>query len=90
MKLKKIKEPVNNNCLSFFVEIEKYLKRKYSSVKRLKSSYKKNFKKDIFFKYYDADRKFMNSLGMEEKINFLIDTDLFLSKNKSIKNGTEK
>ena len=67
MKLKKIKEPVNNNCLSFFVEIEKYLKRKYSSVKRLKSSYKKNFKKDIFFKYYDADRKFMNSLGMEEK-----------------------
>lgn len=67
MKLKKIKEPVNNNCLPFFVEIEKYLKRKYSLVKRLKSSYKKNFKKDIFFKYYDADRKFMNSLGMEEK-----------------------
>ena len=34
MKLKKIKEPVNNNCLSFFVEIEKYLKRKYSSTKK--------------------------------------------------------
>ena len=32
-----------------------------------KNYYRKNFKKDIFFNYYSADRTFMNKMGMEEK-----------------------
>ena len=33
----------------------------------MKTDFKKNVKKDIFFEYYSGDRKFMNKLGMEEK-----------------------
>lgn len=78
--LKKIPEPKNNKCLPFYLEIQKYLKKKYKSVSLIKDSYKKNFKNDIFFKYYEADRIFMNKMGMEERKKLAHRFDAFFVK----------
>ena len=67
LKLKKIKEPRNNTCKPFYLEIGSYLKKNYKEVKLLENFYKKNYKKDIFFKYFSSDRIYLNSVGMEEK-----------------------
>jgi len=60
--LKVIKEPKNNISKPFYIEIENYLKSKYKKISKIK-----DYKRDIFFKYFSADRKFMNKMGMEEK-----------------------
>lgn len=80
LNLKKIKEPKNNKCLPFYLEIQKYLKSKYKSVYLLKDSYKKDFKNDIFFKYYEADRLFMNKMELEEKKKLAHRFDAFFVK----------
>ena len=67
INLKEITEPKTNICLPFFVELENYLKQKYSKVVLEKNHYKENYMKDIFFDYYSSDRIFMNKMGMEEK-----------------------
>lgn len=65
--LGRIEEPEDNLCRPFYVEIEEYLKTKYSTVEKIEDTYKNEYSNDIFFHYYEGDRNFMNSLGMEEK-----------------------
>ena len=65
--LKKVKEPANNICKPFHIEIENYLNKKYKKVSKIKDFYKGLYKKDIFFEYFSSDRKFMNKLGMEKR-----------------------
>jgi len=67
INLKQVPEPKENACLPFYVEIKKYLKKKYSKVVLENNFYKKNYKNDIFFTYYSYDRFFLNKMGMEEK-----------------------
>ncbi len=67
LNLNKIKEPKNNICGPLYEEIYNYLNQKYKHVSKIKDYYKKNYKRDIFFKYFNFDREFMNKLGMEEK-----------------------
>ena len=67
INLKKVIEPKKNICMPFYLEIKKYLKKKYSTVLLQDNYYKKNFDKDIFFQYYSFDRSFLNKMGMEEK-----------------------
>ena len=67
INLKKITEPKKNTCLPFYLEVEKYLKQKYKKVILEKNYFKKNYKNDIFFNYYNYDRIFLNKMGMEEK-----------------------
>lgn len=62
-------ESLDNQCRPFYVEVDEYLRGKYSNVEILKDSYKLTYETDIFFEYYESDRKFMHSLGMEEKEN---------------------
>jgi hypothetical protein len=65
--LSPVAEPADNVCRPFHVEIDEYLRQKYQRLVKVEDSYKANFEKDIFFEYYESDRSFMNSLGMEEK-----------------------
>ena len=67
INLRQITEPKKNICLPFFIELENYLKQKYSKVVLENNHYKKNYRNDIFFNYYSSDRIFMNKMGMEEK-----------------------
>jgi len=76
--LKKLKEPKNNICKPFYIEIENYLKAKYIKVSKVKDYYKRNYKKDIFFEYFSSDRKFMNKMGMEEKNKLIHRFDSFI------------
>jgi len=76
--LKKIKESKDNICKPFYVEIEKYLKNKYTKVLKVRDYYKNNYKKDIFFQYFASDRKFMNKMGMEEKDKLIHRFDAFI------------
>lgn len=62
-----IDEPEDNLCRPFYLEVEEYLKKKYPTVEKINDTYKKDYKGDIFFQYYEGDRNFMNTLGMEEK-----------------------
>ena len=67
LNLKSIKEPKFNKCKPFYLEIKNYFSKKYKKVKNLNNFYKLNYKKDIFFSYYESDRYFLNKTGMEEK-----------------------
>ena len=78
LNLKTVNEPANNVCKPFYIEIENYLKKKYRKVSKIKDYYKHNYKKDIFFKYFSADRKFMNKMGMEEKNKLAHRFDAFI------------
>ncbi len=78
LNLKEVSEPTNNICKPFYIEIESYLKRKYRKVSKIKDYYKLNYKKDIFFKYFASDRKFMNKMGMEEKDKLTHRFDAFI------------
>lgn len=62
-----VDEPANNICDPYYEEIEGYLKKEFGSVEKIPDTYKEEYQDDIFFNYYSGDRKFMNSLGMEEK-----------------------
>ena len=65
--LNKITEPNTNICDPFYIEIERYLHTKYNIIVKIDDSYKKEYKDDIFFDYFESDRKAMASVGMEEK-----------------------
>ena len=52
LNLKKVKEPANNICKPFHIEIENYLNKKYKKVSKIKDFYKGLYKKDIFFEYF--------------------------------------
>ena len=78
LKLKTIQEPKSNFSNKYFYEIENYLKQKKIKFKKIKTSYKKTYKKDIFFKYFMQDRKFMNKMGMEEKNQLKNRLEVFL------------
>ena len=67
INLKEVTEPKKNICLPFYLEVKKYLKQKYLKVILEDNYYKKNYKNDIFFDYYNSDRIFLNKMGMEEK-----------------------
>jgi len=78
LKLKKAKEPSNNICQPFHIEVENYLRSKYKKVSKIKDYYKLNYKNDIFFKYFSSDRKFMNKMGMEKKNKLINRFDAFV------------
>ena len=67
LNLEKVREPKQNICLPFYIEIENYLKSKYKVLTKVKDTYKQNYKNDIFFDYYQSDRNTMEMLGMESK-----------------------
>jgi hypothetical protein len=58
MGLKRIKEPANNKCEPFYIEIDRYLKKKYKKVLKIKDTYKVNYKNDIWFDYFDPVKDF--------------------------------
>lgn len=78
LNLKEVKEPDNNLCKPFHLEIENYLKKKYKKISKVKDYYKSNYKKDIFFKYFESDRKFLNKMKMEEKTKLIHRFDAFI------------
>jgi len=67
--LSSVNEPAENLCEPFYVEVETYLKNKYPSTEKMPDTYKTEYMDDIFFQYYEGDRKAMGKVGMEEKKN---------------------
>jgi len=56
-----------NESAPFWEEVEATLKPCFKNVKNLEGgSYRKNYKEDIFWSYYQADRSNMADLGMEK------------------------
>lgn len=66
LRLSAVPEPEANRCQPFYVEIEAYLKGRYRDVSKIADDYKKMYTEDIFFAYYEADRRSMNRVGMEK------------------------
>jgi len=75
-------EPKNNKCDPFYIEIEKYLTKKYNFVDKIDDDYKYNYSNDLFFDYYEIDRKAMGKVGMEEKDDLEHRFDVWRIKNK--------
>ena len=69
LSLSEVIEPSSNKGETFYVSVEKLLSKKYKKLKKLKDTFKNNYKEDIFYKYYDSDRKVMHKLKMEDLNN---------------------
>ena len=67
LKLKKIINFKNNISKEIWEEAYLILKNKFRKVKRIKSSFEKNVKKDPYFNYFETDRKFTLKIDMEEE-----------------------
>jgi len=65
--LSSVQEPKTNVCDPFYIEMENYLKDNYVNIKKIKDSYKDEFKDDMFFSYFSGDRAAMGTVGMEEE-----------------------
>lgn len=59
-------EPEANHGKLFYEEVERFLHQYWGKVEHLADTYKKEFKDDLFWTYYDADRKVMGEQGMEK------------------------
>lgn len=67
VNLKPIKNPKNNQSNIFYVEVSNYLSKNFKKVSKIKDSYKKNYKKDIFFNYFSNEFKLKANLNMENE-----------------------
>lgn len=67
LKLKKMINFKNNISKEIWEEAFLILKNKFRKVKRIKSSFEKNVKKDPYFNYFETDRKFTLKIDMEEE-----------------------
>ena len=64
--LNAIAELPGNKCRPFFEEVEGFLKKNWGKVDHIKDSYKSNYKSDLFWSYYQADRDVMAKESMEK------------------------
>jgi len=62
-----IKNPTDNSCKHFWLEIDFLLRKKFLKVKHIEDTYKKTYRSDIFWSYYNSDRDTMGKLSMEKK-----------------------
>ena len=67
LNLKKMIKIKNNISKEIWEEAYLILKNKFKKVKRVKSSFEKNIKKDPFFDYFATDRKLTLKIDMEEE-----------------------
>jgi len=67
LNLKKMSKIENNISKEIWEEALIILKKRFKSVKKIKSSFEKNVKKDPFFEYFSTDRKFTLKIDMEEE-----------------------
>jgi len=65
--LSPVQEPDTNVCDPFYIEVGHYLEQKFSSVEKIKDTYKQEYRDDIFFNYFSGDRAAMGAVGMEEE-----------------------
>ena len=61
-----VKNLPDNQCNPFFMEVEEFLKSKWTTVEYLQDTYKKEYKTDLFWSYYNSDREAMGKEGMEK------------------------
>jgi len=64
--LPQIEDPSDNLCEPFFVEVERFLKSRWENVEYLEDSYKREYKRDLFWNYYSSDRHALAQEGMEK------------------------
>jgi cephalosporin hydroxylase len=79
--LSTVQEPEDNKCEQYHIEAEKFLQNDFH-ISRVSDTYKDNYKDDIFFPYYSADKKVMNTVGMEKLDNLEHRFDAFEIKRK--------
>jgi hypothetical protein len=66
MGLPPVMEPESNKGECYYVRVEGLLRERFSQVDKLDDSYKQSYRDDIFFKYYQTDKKVMHAAGMEK------------------------
>ena len=65
-------EPIklkNNTSEFFYLEVDKFLKDNFSKVNKIKDYYKNNYKKDIYFKYFNTEFNVKAKIKMENNKN---------------------
>jgi len=69
ISLSPIAEISGNKSKEFYIEVEKYLKSRFSRVTKINDTYKSEFKDDIFFSYFNNELQIKSSLKMENLDN---------------------
>lgn len=74
--LEPVLEPPGNKCKEYYIEVERFLRKHFTNVEKIKDSYKQTYQDDLFFSYYQIDKNVMNKMGMEklEKLEHRFDS----------------
>ena len=67
--LSQLESPVNNIGEQFYERINRYLRNRWSKVTHFDDYYKKHYKNDLFFKYYESEIDVRTKLNMEKVKN---------------------
>ncbi len=66
MSLAPIEDLEGNISKEFYIEVESYLKNNFDRVTKIKDTYKKEYKDDLFFTYFNNELQIKSSLKMEK------------------------
>jgi len=66
INLPPINDTAENRCQEFYKEVQQFLQKRWSSVLHIEDSYKLEHDGDVYWKYYESDRKVMGLHGMEK------------------------
>jgi len=66
LQLPELESPPDNIGPPFWMEVERYLTARWSTVTRVDEAYKNSFKEDLFWAYFNAERQVMARTGMEK------------------------
>lgn len=61
-----VEEHETNVTNKYYATVENILRTKYTKILKLKDTYKNTYKDDIYFEYYNEDKRVMNNYGMEK------------------------
>jgi hypothetical protein len=64
--LSSLSSPAENNGAPFYQEVEDFLGSRWRSVTHLPDNFKSTCREDLFFSYFQSERRVMDSAGMEK------------------------
>lgn len=66
LNLSEVASPTENIGDPFYVEVQRDLQSRWTTVNHIKDTFKTSYKNDIFWSYYRSDREAMAAVGMEK------------------------
>ena len=69
LKLPELTSPLENTCDPFYLEVERYLRSRWATVRHIEDTFKTSYQNDLFWAYYRAALETVAEVGMEKLAN---------------------